>query len=332
LRQSKQKAERFKSKLAIINLSIDQRNKLTQAINQNAEAERRAQGIQSGSIAELRAQQAEQQRLAESLRAGTAEQIKAQQAAQRLGQQISDLTPKTTSFIGALNKLATIQAGFQAITAIFGQITGSIDKVVKRIKEVEAFELALANLGVSAADTARSFNQAAATANALGAPIQQVEKAYKRITPALKDIGASADETDKFIENLTARTQVLGLTTEESGRLQEAFAQVLAKGKLQAEELTQQIAEVDGAFRTQFAQALGVTSAELQKLTEEGQITSSVFVKGVNAMNNGVEILKGNIEGGTATIQQLQNAIANINLKTIEEIGTIIEPGIRAFL
>jgi len=314
------------------NLSIAQREKLTQAINSNAEAERRAQGIQSGSIADLRAQQAEYQRLAESLRVGTAEQIRAQQAADELGNRIAALTPKTTSFIGQLNKLATIQAGIQAITAIFGQIAGSIDKVVKRIKEVEAFDLALRNLGVSASDSAAAFSQAANTANALGAPIQQVEKAYKRITPALRDIGASAAESDRFIENLTARTQVLGLTTEESGRLQEAFAQVLAKGKLQAEELTQQIAEVDGAFRTQFAEALGITSAELQELTKNGQITSQVFVKGVNAMNNGVDLLKGNIESGNATIQQLQNLIANINLKSLEEIGRQIEPGIRAFL
>lgn len=322
----------IQEQLKNLNLSKEARDQLTDRLNLYAEAERRASGIQEGSIADLQARQAEQERLARSLQAGTAEQIRAANAAQDYARQIKNATPQVNSFIGTLNKLATVQAGFQAVTSIFGQIAGSIDKVVKRLKEVEAFNLALQNIGLSASDASRAFVQASQTANELGAPVQQVEKAYKRITPALKDIGATAADTDKFIANLTARTQVLGLTTEESGRLQEAFAQVLSKGKLQAEELTQQIAEVDGAFRTQFAEAIGITSAELSKFASAGIITSSVFVKGVNNMNNGVEILKGNIESGNATIQQLQNLIANISVKTLENIGVAIEPGIRALL
>lgn len=328
----KEEGRALLEQLNTLNLNAQARERLQNAINRNAEAARRAAGIQQGSIEDLRAQQSQQQRLAESLEAGTVEQVNAARAAQQLGVRINSLTPKTLTFIGALNKLATIQAGFTAITAIFGQISGSIDKVVRRLKEVEAFNLALRNIGLSASETATAFGQAAATANRLGAPIQQVEKAYKRITPALKDIGASAQETDDFIANLTARTQVLGLTTEESGRLQEAFAQVLAKGKLQAEELTQQISEVDGAFRTQFAQALGITTAELQEFASQGVITASVFVRGVNQMQNGTEELAQKVANGTATVQQLQNIIGNLNLKTLEEIGTSIEPGIRAFL
>ena len=109
--------------------------------------------------------------------------------------------------------------------------------------------------------------------------------------PALKAVGTSAEDSDKFIEAISARSQALGLNTEQSGRLLEAFAQVLSKGKLQAEELNQQISELDGAFRTQLADALGKTTAELTEMISNGKITADVFVEAMNKMEHGVEAL-----------------------------------------
>lgn len=314
------------------NLSIDARQRLTAELNRYNVAAQRAQGIEAGSIADLRQQQQQQDRLVQSLRAGSTEQKAAAQNVKLLGDQIAAATPKTFSLIGAFNKIATVQAGITAITIAFGQVTGSVDQVVNRLKRIEAFTLALKNIGLSATETAGYFQAAADSANKLGAPLEQVEKAYTRIVPSLKNIGASSEDTTKFIDNLTARTQVLGLSTEESGRLMEAFAQVLSKGRLQGEELNQQISELDGAFRGQLADALGVTTEELNKMVEGGEVTSDVFYKAFNTMQNGVELLQGKLASGNATLQQLQNLIKNLNTKTLADIGKVIEPGIRAFL
>lgn len=305
---------------------------LTNEIDINARSLLRAQGIQKGSVQSLQFMQAKQLKLATSLKLGSKAQIAASKAAQLYGQRIAAASGKTTSFISILGKLGTIQSGILAISSAFGQVGGAINQVVNRTKSVEAFSLALQNVGLSSVETAQKFNVAAQSAINLGAPVEQVEKAFKRIVPALRAIGSSSSDTNKFIEGLTARTQVLGLTTEESGRLQEAFAQVLSKGKLQAEELTQQISEVDGAFRTQFADALGVSIDKLGELVESGQVTSTVFVDAFLKMENGAERLKGKIENGTATVQQLQNNIANIQTKTLESLGAAAEPGIRAIL
>ncbi len=116
------------------------------------------------------------------------------------------------------------------------------------------------------------------------------------MVPALRAVGATSEETDKFVASVSARTQTLGLNTEQSGRLLEAFAQVLSKGKLQAEELNQQISELDGAFRTQFADALGVTTEALNELISQSQITADIFVKTVNKMENGVEALQRRVK------------------------------------
>lgn len=322
----------LEKRLQVENLSAEARQRLTGEINQYNIAAQRAQGIEQGSIADLRQQQQEQDRLTQSLKAGSAQQKQAAQNVKLLGDQISAATPKTFSLIGAFNKIATVQAGITAITIAFGQVAGSVDQVVNRLKRIEAFDLALKNIGLSATEAADYFRQASESANSLGAPVEQIEKAYTRIVPSLRNIGATVGETDKFIASLTARTQVLGLSTEESGRLIEAFAQVLSKGKLQAEELNQQISELDGAFRGQLADALGVTTEELTKMVERGEVTSDVFYKAFNTMQNGVELLQGRLKNGNATIQQLQNLIKNLNTKTLGDIGKVIEPGIRAFL
>ena len=49
-------------------------------------------------------------------------------------------------------------------------------------------------------------------------------------------------------------------------------------------------------------------------------------------MANGADLLKKRIEDGTATIQQFQNQISNIDTKNIEAIGAAIEPAIKSFL
>lgn len=302
---------------------------------------RAQQGIQVGSLTDLRRQRDELVKLRDATArfptgpSGGGDgptwndlnnQIKA------LDGSINKVTPGFSKFFNVLSRVATIQAGFIAITSAIGAIGGVINAYVGRTKQIEAFNLALKNVGLTQAATTDAFRDATAIANRLGAPVQQVEKSYQRMVPALRAVGANSATTSKFLENITARTQTLGLNTEESGRLLEAFAQVLSKGKLQSEELNQQISELDGAFRTQLADALGVTVEKLTELVETGAVTAPVFVEAVNKMSNGVDELQRRVDSGNATIQQFQNLIANINVSILQEIGKQIEPGIRAFL
>ncbi|MFZ9342729.1 MAG: tape measure protein [Candidatus Nanopelagicaceae bacterium] len=326
------------------NLTGDARYKHTQAINAQNAALRAAQGIQKGSLADLKAQRAEILALRDATRklpnlngppdgpggGPTWNQLNAQ--LKDIDGQINRLTPSFSRLVRALGTIATVQAGFVAVTSALSGLGSLVNSYTARQKDIESFNLALRNIGLTQAETTKYFKEAASTANALGAPVQQVEKSYKRMLPALRAVGATSEESSRFIEQITARTQTLGLNTEQSGRLLEAFAQVLSKGKLQSEELNQQISELDGAFRTQLAEAIGVTSEQLNKLIEEGAVTSDVFVKAVNKMANGAEELKKRVEEGTATIQQLQNNINNISVDTLGKIGKQIEPLIKSFL
>ena len=297
----------------------------TAAIKQNS-------GIQKGSIADLTEQANKLQKLSELYTIGSAEQIKYANGAKRVRDQIKGTTSPLNKFFGVLNRIATVQAGFTAFAAIIGTFTGSLNKFVGQQKALEGFELALKNVGLSTAEVNERLADAARISAELGAPLEQVEKSFKRMVPALEAVGVNAEDSGKFLEGIAARTQTLGLNTEQTGRFMEAFAQVLSKGKLQSEELNQQISELDGAFRGQLAKSLGVTTQQLEDMIQNGEITSRVFVKAFNDMANGADALRERIASGNATIQQLQNLIDLIDTQNIRRIGKAIEPGIKAFL
>jgi|TARA_B100000085_G_scaffold121862_1_gene110989 tape measure domain-containing protein len=293
---------------------------------------RSLQGIQTGSISDIKRQRSELVALRDAASLNSPEFKKLTAEIQKFDKQLAASKPKANSFVTAFAKIAIVSAGIQAVGSALRSVTNTIDAFVRRTKDVEGFSLALRNAGLEQAEVNRVFKQAETTANALGAPLAQVEKTYKRMIPALQAVGTSSADSDKFIEQISARTQTLGLNTEQSGRLLEAFAQVLSKGKLQAEELNQQISELDGAFRVQFAEALGVSTQALNDLISNSKITADVFVQTVNKMANGADLLKKRIKDGTATIQQFQNQIGNIDTKNIEVIGKAIEPAIKSFL
>ncbi len=305
---------------------------LTKEIEQYQQALNKAKGIQEGSITSLRQQQQKFQELADSLALGSAEQIKYANAAKKIEAQIKKTTNPLGQFFGVLNRIATLQAGFTAFAAIIGTFTGSLNKFVGQLKALEGFELALKNVGLSTAEVNDRLQDATRISAELGAPLEQVEKSFKRMVPALEAVGVNAEDSGRFLEGIAARTQTLGLNTEQTGRFMEAFAQVLSKGKLQSEELNQQISELDGAFRAQLAKSLNVTTQELEDMIQKGEITSTVFVKAFNDMSNGAEALKKRIQDGNATIQQLQNLIDIIDTTNLRRIGKAIEPGIKAIL
>ena len=232
---------------------------VTQQVLGYQRALNKAKGVQDGSITSLRQQQQRFQELADTLTLGTAEQIKFAAAA-RIETQIKRTTNPLGQFFGVLNKIATLQAGFTAFAAIVGSFTGSLNKFIGQQKALEGFELALKNVGLSTEEVNQRLDDAARISRELGAPLEQVEKSFKRMVPALEAVGVNASDSGKFLEGIAARTQTLGLNTEQTGRFMEAFAQVLSKGKLQSEELNQQISELDGAFRAQLAKSLDVTT------------------------------------------------------------------------
>ena len=295
---------------------------------------RAQQGIQEGSKTSLQALRAEliQSRDAIDRFTDPAEFARLQNEIQKTDDRLDAFVSTGQRINRVIDSVARLRVVFDTVSQVGQVLNGVIGTFVARTKQVESFGLALQNVGLDVQEVNTAFEQAESTANKLGAPLQSVERSYKRMIPSLVAIGTESGKSDKFIEALTARTQTLGLNTEETGRLVEAFAQVLSKGRLSGEELNQQISELDGAFRGQFADALGISTAALTELVETGAVSSADFVDGVLKMRNGVDALADRINSGNATIQQLQNQINNIRTKNIERLAEDFDPFFRTIL
>lgn len=85
----------------------------------------------------------------------------------------------------------------------------------------------------------------------------------------------SQEQTQELFGNATAMSRLMGLSNDELNGTLKAFEQMASKGKIQAEELRGQLGDrMAGAFKL-FAEALGMTAAELDKAMKDGKILSS---------------------------------------------------------
>lgn len=218
-------------------------------------------------------------------------------------------------------------------------IAAAFDPVIARAKQLEALRLSLAAFGATAQEANEVIDSAKRVALTYGASLTNVEKAYKRLTPAILASGGSFQETEDAISALTARTTVLGLNSEQTGRYIEAFAQVMGKGKLQSEELTQQFSELDGALRAQLASYFKAEHGidDLEQAMKDGEITSSLFREGFIAVSqamtdkmagaiNDIQGRMDDLNGDTRlTTQQLQNLQSTLDTLTVESFAKTFE-------
>lgn len=114
-------------------------------------------------------------------------------------------------------------------------------------------------------------------ADRLGQSFTGLVGTYARLRVAGDAANLSVDTQRKLFSDAAEAFTVLGLSQENVEGNFKAFEQSLSKGTIQAEELRGQLGDrLPGAF-TKFAQAIGVSTAELNKLLEAGAVSSRVL-------------------------------------------------------
>ncbi|WDC09485.1 tape measure protein [Escherichia albertii] len=119
----------------------------------------------------------------------------------------------------------------------------------------------------------------------------------------------SQEQTQELFGNATAMSRLMGLSNDELNGILKAFEQMVSKGKVQAEELRGQLGDrMAGAFKL-FAEALGMTATELDKLMKDGKILSSDTLPKV-AKQMGLMIDKAG--GWTEVAKSTQTALGKL--------------------
>lgn len=178
---------------------------------------------------------------------------------------------------GIANQFSAAQASVMRFAAGFVGIAGFTrftSGVVDASNAMVGFRQSLtASLGSEkAAADALSFLRA--ETGRLGTSLEASAEQFSKLTAATRGTSLEGEQTRKLFTAMSEASRVLNLSVDQTQGAFRAFEQMVSKGKVQAEELRGQLGErLPGAFRLS-AEALGVTTAELDKMLKAGEVTA----------------------------------------------------------
>jgi tape measure domain-containing protein len=243
------------------------------------------------------------------------------------------------NFFNGLNQLTT---SLQSASIIVGQLTGSVNTLIRTKAELQAFALSFRAIGIGGGAAQAALKDVERIAIGLGTRINVVQDGFQQLAPVVLNTGGTLQDVSAIIEAMSSRFAAFDIAGDRARRIMNGIIQAFAKGKLQAEELTQQISEAEPAFKTDFAQALGVTIAELEKLVQAGEITTDVLIETIPKLSK-ASLVYGKLgtsaseaadalEKGNATIDQVRDNIFNFNQLSLRRLALGLEPAIVAFI
>ena len=110
-------------------------------------------------------------------------------------------------------------------------------------------------------------------------PLNEATDQFTKLFAAAKGQGLALGELEDLYVGLAAANKAFAGDAEDLNGILRAFQQIISKGTVQSEELKGQVGErLPGAF-AMAAESLNMTTAELQKALENGEVKSADFVK-----------------------------------------------------
>ncbi len=337
------------------------------AVDDLEKAFRKSNKAQDGSLTSLRQQLNSAKQLRDSISkisvstdAYGKSVLKANEAWTRQNQQVQLLTKqlqiasgssffdriKTSFDSGAIGSFGRSISGvvntFQSISIVLQQINGAVNLFVNSVKNIQAIELTFQSIGAGVSGASFALDEASRIALDLGVDLKATRNGFQQLTPVILQSGGSLEDVSKVVQSLSSRFAVFGKSADEARRITNAIIQAFGKGALRSEELNQQISEADPAFRVDLAKALRVSTAELNRMIEAGEITSDVLIKTIPLLDKSSFVLgkygksaaeaAANIGPLGTTVQGVQSKIASINQLSLERTGQLFLPLLKSII
>lgn len=189
----------------------------------------------------------------------------------RISSSLTKASKKTKTFNDRLSGLASGAAAGLVIAKL--KQLGS--EAIRVSREFERIGLAMNTVFGTGAAEQMGFIEA--EAERLGLSVLTSAQGFSQLAASTKKILTLKETRDLFTATSEAAA-ALGLDAERTGGILRALSQIAGKGTVSAEELRQQIGEhLPGAFDLA-AEAMGVTTQELNKMLEQGELLSKDFL------------------------------------------------------
>lgn len=171
--------------------------------------------------------------------------------------------------------LAAFLGGLTAVTVGLVQLTSSAIDAGRVFEQANATFLAASD---SQEQADQRFAFVIQTAQRLGLRIQDLTRAYARLTAASAGTALEGQQTQQIFKGIAEAAAALRLQQTEVEGVFRAVEQIMSKGSVQAEELRGQLGErLPGAFQ-RAARAMGVTTQELGRMLQRGELAASDFL------------------------------------------------------
>jgi tape measure domain-containing protein len=231
----------------------------------------------------------------------------------------SDANNGMNSITSSAGKLGGVLAGIFAVSQIKQFASAVLETTIK----FEAMRKAIDFASGSAEMGQKNFEFVRQTAQKLGLDLKGAVEGYKTFASAANIAGQSSQETNRQFAAVAKAAQVMGLSAEDTKGAFLALGQMMSKGNVQAEELRGQLGErLVGAFGIA-AKAMGVTTGELNKMLQKGQVLAADFLpKFATELEN--TFGKGNTQ--VTTLAASQNRFNSSIDQLILAIGNKLNP------
>ena len=107
-------------------------------------------------------------------------------------------------------------------------------------------------------------------ANRLGLEMTSAANGYAQLAAAAKNLNITQEKTQQVFSGVANAVAAMGLSADEANGVFLALSQIAGKGKVSMEELRQQLGERLTPAMSLAAKAMGVTTAELEKMVANG--------------------------------------------------------------
>ena len=189
--------------------------------------------------------------------------------------QESQSTNKSMGELGSIaGKVGGLLGGLFAVSQIKQFASAVVETTIKFESMRKAIDFASGSMEAGA----KNFEFIKDLANKLGLDLRATAEGYKTFASASNLAGQSSQETNRQFAAVAKAAQVMGLSADDTKGAFLALGQMMSKGNVQAEELRGQLGErLVGAFGIA-AKAMGVTTGELNKMLQKGQVVAADFL------------------------------------------------------
>jgi tape measure domain-containing protein len=224
-------------------------------------------------------------------------------------------TPEQIGKTGAATRV--VSQAFGQLAAIYGGFELA-SRFVEANVQIETLRRSLALVTGSTEQAARQIEILREVSNNAGVAIGAISQSYVKFQAALNGANVPLETTESLFRAVINASGQLGLSSQRTGLILDALAQTASKGVVSLEELRQQLGDsLPGALELT-ARGLGLSTSELIRLVETGQLLSDDFLPALR------KSLVETYGDGTKSVQGFQaawNRLKNTLTETAQFIG-----------